>query len=122
MDGATSRYRGIEPGDYRLLVVEAGGEILRGVHPTLAARARVKLGREGIEIRTGARVTRVLPGAVEIAGGERIPVGLTVWAAGVKGHPALASLPVERDKLGRVIVNDRMQVPAHPDVYGAGDA
>jgi NADH dehydrogenase FAD-containing subunit len=116
------RYRGIEAADYRLLLVEAGAEILRGVHPTLADRARVKLGREGIEIRTGTRVTRVLPGAVEIADGERIAVGLTVWAAGVKGHPTLAQLPVERDKLGRVVVDDHMRVPAHPEVYGAGDA
>src|SRR5687768_8898629 len=36
-------YRGIEPADYRLLLVESGTEILRGVHPTLAERARVKL-------------------------------------------------------------------------------
>jgi NADH dehydrogenase len=116
------RYRGIEAGDYRLLVVEAGSEILRGVHPTLAERARVKLWREGIEIRTGTRVTRVLPGAIEVAGGERIVVGLTVWAAGVKGHPVLAHLPVERDKLGRVVVDEHMRVPGRPDVYGAGDA
>jgi NADH dehydrogenase len=116
------RYRGIDAADYRLLLLEAGAEILRGVHPTLAERARVKLHREGIDIRTGTRVTRVLPGAVEVAGGERIPVGITVWAAGVKGHPALAELPVERDKLGRVIVDEHMRVPAHPHVYGAGDA
>jgi NADH dehydrogenase len=116
------RYRGIDAADYRLLVLEAGAEILRGVHPTLAERARVKLRREGIEIRTGTRVTRVLPGAVDVAGGERIAVGITVWAAGVKGHPALAELPVERDKLGRIIVDDHMRVPGHPDVSGAGDA
>ena len=116
------RYRGIDPGDYRLILVEAGTEILRGVHPTLAARARAKLGREGIEVRTGTRVTRVVPGAVQVAGGGDILVGLTVWAAGVKGSPALAHLPVDRDKLGRVVVNGRLQVPAYPEVYGAGDA
>ena len=115
------RFRGIDPGDYRLLVIEAGEEILRGVHPTLAERARTKLWREGIEIRTGTRVTRVLPGAVE-AGGETIPVGLTVWAAGVKGNPVLAGLPLERDRLGRVVVDEHLRVPGHPDVYGAGDA
>ena len=116
------RFRGIDAGDYRLLLVEAGNEILRGVHPTLAERARRKLGREGIEIRTGSRVTRVLEDAVEIAGGETIPVGLSVWAAGVKGHPVLATLPVERDRLGRVVVDAHLRVPGHPDVYGAGDA
>lgn len=116
------RYRGIEPEDVRLMIIEAGDEILRGVDPVLAARARRKLWREGIEVRTGTRVTRVLQGAVEVTGGAQIPVGLTVWAAGVAGHPVLASLPVARDRLGRVVVDRFLQVPAHPGVYGAGDA
>lgn len=116
------RYRGIGAGDYRLLVVEAGAEILRGVDPKLAVRARQRLWREGIEVRTGTRVTRVLPGAVEIEGGTEIPVGLTVWAAGVKGNPALARLPVGRDRLGRIVVNASLQVPGHPEVYAGGDA
>jgi NADH dehydrogenase len=116
------RYRGIDPGDYRLLLLEAGQEILRGVHPTLAEKARQSLWREGIEIRTGARVTRVIAGAVEIEGSETIPTGLTVWAAGVKGHPTLAGLAAERDRLGRVIVNAHMRLPGHPEVYGVGDA
>jgi len=115
------RYRGIGPGDYRLLLLEAGGEILRGVHPTLAERARRKLWREGIEIRTGTRVTRVLERAVE-AEGELIPVGLTVWAAGVAGHPTLAHVDAERDRLGRLLTLPTMQLKGHPDVYGAGDA
>jgi NADH:ubiquinone reductase (H+-translocating) len=115
------RYRGIGPGDYRLLLIEAGAEILRGVHPTLAERARRKLWHEGIEIRTGTRVTRVMQGAVE-AGGEVIPVGLTVWAAGVAGHPTLAHIEAERDRLGRLLTLPTMQLKAHPEVYGAGDA
>jgi NADH dehydrogenase len=116
------RYRGIEESDYRLLLVEAGHEILRGVHPTLAERARRKLHREGIEIRTDTRVTRVLAGAIEINGGEQVPVGLTVWAAGVTGHPVLAHVGAERDRLGRLVTRPTMQLKEHPDVYGAGDA
>jgi NADH dehydrogenase len=116
------RYRGIDPGDYRLMILEAGDEILRGVHPTLAARARRKLWREGIEVRTGTRVTRVRDGAVDTADGASIPVGLTIWAAGVKGHPVLAPVPVTKDRLGRVVVDRFLQVPGYPGVYGAGDA
>ena len=115
------RYRGIGPGDYRLLLVEAGQEILRGVHPTLAEKARERLWHEGIEIRTGTRVTRINAGSIE-ADGETIAVGLTVWAAGVKGNPTLAGLAAERDRLGRVIVNAHMRLPGHPEVYGVGDA
>jgi NADH dehydrogenase len=116
------RYRGIEPTDYSLLLVEAGEEILRGVHPTLAERAHARLRREGIEVRTRTRVTRVLPGAVELNGAVELPVGLTVWAAGVKGSPSLAGLPVERDRLGRIVVDRTLRVPGYPEVYGAGDA
>ena len=116
------RYRGIEATDYRLLLLEAGREILRGVHPTLAERARHKLKKQGIEVRTGARVIEVRAGAVDVADAGPIPVGLTIWAAGVKGHPVLADLPVEHDRLGRIVVDEYMQVPGHPDVYGAGDA
>jgi NADH:ubiquinone reductase (H+-translocating) len=115
-------YRGIDHGDYRLLLLEAGPEILRGVHPTLAVKARERLWHEGIEIRTNTRVTRVGAGSVETGGGETIAVGLTVWAAGVKGHPILAGLPAERDRLGRVSVNAHMRLTGHPDVYGVGDA
>jgi NADH dehydrogenase len=116
------RYRGIDPGDYRLVLLEAGQEILRGVHPALAEKARQRLWHEGIEIRTGTRVTRVGAGFVEVHGGETIPVGMTVWAAGVKGHPTLAGLAADRDRLGRVIVNAHMRLPGHPEVYGVGDA
>ena len=116
------RYRGIGAHDYRLIILEAGAEILRGVHPILAERARRKLWREGIEVVTSARVTRVREGAVETADGAVIPVGLTIWAAGVKGHPVLAALPLAQDRLGRVVVDHFLQVPGQPDVYGAGDA
>ena len=116
------RYRGIDPGDYKLLLLEAGPEILRGVHPTLAERARQSLWREGIDIRTSTRVTRVLAGSVEIEDSDTLSAGLTVWAAGVKGHPVLADLPVEHDRLGRILVDTHMRLPGHPEVYGVGDA
>lgn len=116
------RYRGVNPGDYRLLLVEAGDEILRGVHPTLAERARRRLNREGIGVLTRSRVTKVLPGAIEVNGAGSIPSGLTVWAAGVKGHPTLDRLPVARDRLGRVVVEPTLELPGYPGVFGAGDA
>jgi NADH dehydrogenase len=116
------RYRGIEPDDYRLILLEAGDEILRGVHPTLAARARRRLDRQGIEVRTRARVSSVLAGDVELAEGGSIAAGLVVWVAGVKGHPALTGVPVARDRLGRIVVNSQLRIPGYPEVYGAGDA
>ncbi len=116
------RYRGIARGDYRLVVLEATPEILRGVHPRLAERARRRLRREGIEILTGTAVTRVLPGAIEVEGGRQMPVGLTIWAAGVRGHTVLEQVPLSRDGLGRIVVTGTLQVPGRPEIFGAGDA
>lgn len=116
------RYRGIAPGDYRLVLLEASDEILRGVHPALARRAQRRLRREGIEVRTGTRVSRVVPGGVEIQGVGWVAAGLVVWAAGVKGHPLPTEPPVARDHLGRMVVTDFLEVPGQPGVYAAGDA
>jgi NADH dehydrogenase len=116
------RYRGIGPTDYRLLLVEGGEQILRGVHPALATRARRKLHREGIEVMTETRVTRVGQGVVEINGRDEIRAALTVWAAGVRGNPVLEPLPVQRDPLGRLLVNGFLQLSGHEHVFGAGDA
>jgi NADH dehydrogenase len=116
------RYRGIDDGDYRLLLVESAEEILRGVHPVLAARATARLSRRGIEVWTRTRVTRVLAAGVELNGAVELPVALTVWAAGVKGPPSLGRLPVQRDRLGRLVVERTLRLPGRPEVYGAGDA
>jgi len=115
------RYRGIESGDPRFLLLEAGGEILRGVHPILARRARVKLQRGGIEVRLEAKVTGVEAAGVEINGRTFERAGLVVWVAGVRGHSALEGLGLPVDQAGRIIVNPFLQFPDLPDVLGVGD-
>lgn len=115
------RYRGIESGDPHFLLLEAGGEILRGVHPILARRARAKLQRDGIEVRLEAKVTGVEATGVEINGRKFERVALVVWVAGVRGHSALEGLGLPVDQAGRIIVNPFLQFPDLPDVLGVGD-
>src|SRR3989442_13049528 len=115
------RYRGIGAGDYHLVVLEAGEEILRGVHPTLAARANRRLGRDGIEVRTRTRVTRVLPGAVEVAGGEPIVAGPVGWARGAKATPDWPPPPPPPIDWGGWSSTASSRFPAHPRVTEPGD-
>jgi NADH dehydrogenase len=44
-----------------------------------------------------------------------------VWAAGVAASPLGASLGVPLDRAGRVIVNDDLSIPGHPEVFVIGD-
>jgi NADH dehydrogenase len=116
------RYRGIRAEEIRLIVVEAGADILRGIHPKLAEHARHRLARKGIEVRTNCPAARCFPGGVEIKGGVNILAAIVVWTAGVRAHPLVESLPGTHDRIGRAIVNESLQIEAHPEVFIAGDS
>ncbi|HEX9764894.1 MAG TPA: NAD(P)/FAD-dependent oxidoreductase, partial [Candidatus Acidoferrales bacterium] len=115
------RCRGIEPGDASLVLLEATQNILVGVDPKLAARARRKLERKGIELRLGAKVTRVTPRGVELAGGGKIDAGLVIWTAGVRANPLTELLPLEKNRVGRVLVTPELHLLGHPEVFAIGD-
>ena len=78
------RYHGIAASEIRLIVLEAAQEILRGVHPKLAAHAHKRLQVDGIEVRLGAQATRCFPGGVEVSGSETISTETVIWTAGVR--------------------------------------
>jgi len=116
------RYRGIAPGEIRLVVLEAEPEVLRGVHPKLAANALKRLQVEGIEIRLNAKATQCLAGSVEVNGKEIIPADTVIWTAGVRAHELVEALPGPHDRIGRVIVNEHLQLDGHPEVFVVGDS
>lgn len=116
------RYDGIPRGDLRLVLLEASDSILVNVHPTLRRHALRKMEREGIEVRLNARVTCVAPGQIEINGSETLRAGTAVWAAGVRAHDLAEQLPGEHDRVGRVKVNEFLQLPGHPEIFVAGDS
>ncbi|MCO5148288.1 MAG: FAD-dependent oxidoreductase, partial [Aquamicrobium sp.] len=54
-------------------------------------------------------------------GGETIPAGVVVWAAGVKASAAARWLGVEGDRMGRVPVDGWLEVAGLDGVYVLGD-
>lgn len=115
------RYRGIDCKDVRIVLAEAGDDILEGFDPVLAERAKKRLLKEGIEIRTKSMVTRCFTNGIEINNNEITKAGIVIWAAGVRANSVLESLPVKKGKFGRILVNDYMQVLDFPEVYAIGD-
>ncbi|MBX6382395.1 MAG: FAD-dependent oxidoreductase [Microbispora sp.] len=83
---------------------------------------RHTLDRLGVRVRTGAEVTKVLPDAVELAGGEVMPVDALLWTAGVVGAPLAREAGLEVDGKGRVVVDATLASVSHPSVYAVGDA
>jgi NADH dehydrogenase len=116
------RYRGIPREEIRLVLLEAGSEVLRGVHPKLAAHSRRRLARKGIDVRTNAAATKCFAGGVELKSGEIIHSDTVIWTAGVRAHEIVESLSDGHDRIGRAVVNEHLQLEGHPEVFIIGDS
>ncbi|MBE0430664.1 MAG: NAD(P)/FAD-dependent oxidoreductase [Dehalococcoidia bacterium] len=105
----------------RLLLVEAQEALLSGFRPKMSELAMRRLRARGIHLLLGTRITGIRPGGIETADGQTIPSRAVIWAAGVKPVPSVASLPFQKAKDGRVLVNQYLEVPDAPGVYVIGD-
>ncbi|RZN28100.1 NAD(P)/FAD-dependent oxidoreductase [Bradyrhizobium sp. Leo121] len=75
----------------------------------------------GVETRLSVRVTAIEPNAIALSSGEIIPTRTVVWCAGMRASPLAEALDVERDRYGRVIVDQFMRVTGATNVFAAGD-
>jgi NADH:ubiquinone reductase (H+-translocating) len=79
------------------------------------------LSDNGIEIRTAVGITTVSERGVTLSSGERLEAATVVWCAGMRASSLTAQLPVARDMLGRVEVDEYLRVIGVPSVFAAGD-
>ena len=114
-------YPRLDAREVRIVLAEASGRIIPCVSDRLADLGLEKLKRKGIEVRLHAPVVGVRDGAVELANGEVLSTATIIWTAGVKANPVVEALPVEKDKLGRVVVNEYLELPPFPGVLAIGD-
>jgi NADH dehydrogenase len=114
------QFRRIDPTRARVLLLEAGAQVLNGFPDDLSASARAQLERLGVEVRTGVPVAAIDAGGV-LLGGERIGCRTVLWAAGVAASPLGAQLGAALDRSGRVLVAPDLSLPGHPEVFVAGD-
>lgn len=114
-------YKTIDPNNIKIILVEAEPKIVAELHTKLGAYIMKHLQDAGIEVRLRSRVTRVWEDGVEINGAESVPTSTLIWVAGVRANPRIAETDVEKDSIGRVLVNEYMEVPGVPGVYAIGD-
>ena len=113
-------FRGIDPKQARIILLEGGPRVLPTYPEDLSASAEKQLTDLGVEVRTQAMVTNVEPGWVTV-GKEKIPSTVTLWGAGVSASPLGKMLGAPIDRAGRVLVSPDLSVPDHPEVFVAGD-
>ncbi len=113
-------YRNIDTTKARVILVEGGPRLLPTFPESLSEHTAQDLRDLGVEVRTGALVTRVTPTGVEI-GDECITARTVFWAAGNAASPLGRMLGAEVDRVGRVKVNADLSVPGYPNVFVVGD-
>ncbi|MFD5316149.1 NAD(P)/FAD-dependent oxidoreductase [Streptomyces sp. NPDC127098] len=92
------------------------------MNPRARAHVRAALDRLGVRVRAGVEVAKVLPGSVELAGGESVPADAVLWTSGTRVSPLAAAAGLTVDERGRVVVDAALRSVSHPEVYAVGDA
>ncbi|KIA59863.1 NAD(P)/FAD-dependent oxidoreductase [Nocardia vulneris] len=92
----------------------------------MSDKARAYLNRAfdrlGVVREIGRAVTKVLPDAVELAGGTVVPADLTLWTTGVRVAPLAAAAGIATDERGLIVVDETLRSVSHPNIHAVGDA
>jgi len=75
----------------------------------------------GVEARCGVRLDAVTADGVTLSSGETIAAQTVVWCAGMRASPLAATLAGERDRTGRLLVDQFMRAKNLANVFAAGD-
>src|SRR5216117_1677530 len=113
-------FRHIDPSQARIILIEGEPRLLAAYPEDLSASAKKQLMDLGVEVRTGARATKLSEAGVQM-NGEFIPCRVKIWAAGNTASFVGKTLGSPVDRVGRVIVNDDLTIPGHPEVQVIGD-
>lgn len=122
-------FRNYDPREARVILVDAVDQVLPAFGESLGKETERQLEKLGVEVRLGAFVTDVTDAGVTLkfkdGREEHIESFCKVWAAGVQGNELGKSLAeqsgAELDRAGRVVVNDDLTLPGHPEVFVIGD-
>jgi NADH:quinone reductase (non-electrogenic) len=114
-------YPNVDFGQVRIILVNAGDQILKGMDPSLVHAVTRRLASQRIEVINDAKAKEVQPDAVVLSDGRTILTRTTVWAAGIEPASLVENLDVQKDHRGRLLVDQYLRVKGRPGVYAVGD-
>src|SRR5207245_8820815 len=112
--------RHIDPSQALVILIEGEPRVLAAFPEDLQISAMKQLADLGVEVRTGTHATNLSEQGLQV-GDEFIPCRVKIWAAGNNASPVGHSLGAPIDRVGRVIVNNDLTIPNHPEIQVIGD-
>ncbi len=120
-DGLIAAHPVLRDQPVRWLLLDLAKRVLPELDERLSVTADRVLRERGVEVRMGQSVEEAGSDGVQLTTGERVPTRSLIWCVGVRADPLVESLGLKTDR-GRVVVDEYMRVPGHPEVFACGDA
>jgi NADH:ubiquinone reductase (H+-translocating) len=122
-------YRHIKPEDARVLLFDGGDAPLAMFGPALSAKAASSLTKLGVEQYMHSIVTKVDGSGLSVRAQDGTvthhEAGTVLWTAGVAAPPVATAIAeatgAKQDRAGRIMVNDDLTIPDHPEILVTGD-
>lgn len=105
----------------RWLLLDLAERILPELDPRLSRTADAVLRARGVDVRTGVSVREATADGVALTDGEVVATRSLIWCVGVRPDPLVDELGLKTER-GRLMVDEYLTVPGHPEVYAVGDA
>jgi NADH dehydrogenase len=105
----------------RWLLLDLADRVLPELDPRLSRTADAVLRARGVDVRTGTSVKEAMHDGVLLTDGSFVPTRSLIWCVGVRPDPLVEGVGVQTQK-GRLVVDEYLNVPGHPDVFACGDA
>jgi NADH dehydrogenase len=118
--GLAGEFRSSDPGDARVILIEALPRILPMFPEPLSQSAKEQLESLGVEVMNNKMVTLIEEGVVHL-GEETIKAGTIIWSAGVAANPIGRTLGVPVGRGGHVSIAEGLNLADNPEVFVVGD-
>lgn len=105
----------------RWMLLDLAPRVLPELDEHLSRNADAVLRSRGVEVRMGDSVKEATDEGVVLTNGETIRTRSLIWCVGVRPDPLASAMGVAMDH-GRVVVDEYLTVPGHPEVFACGDA
>jgi len=124
-----SEYRKFRPEDARVVLLDGGSAPLAVFGEELSRSAERELRKLGVELHMHSIATQVDGDGIVVRDKDghetRYDAGTVLWTAGVEAPPIAEALAratsAERDRQGRIPVQDDLTIKGHPDICVVGD-
>lgn len=114
-------FRNIDSGMTKVTLIEAGPRLLTAFSEKSSKFTKEKLENRGVEVLTNSPVLDITDTGVVLKD-RTIESKTVIWAAGVEGSELAKNLPINKDKVNRIIVDEYCRTSEYPEVFVIGDA